>query len=96
MYDHSFTGTQRVLWMLENTKGLKENCDGAAFHYYDGAIEETMKIRKQYPDLELHFTEGGPRLFDHYGNDWCKWGIMCSKALNLGYRSFYRLEPDTQ
>ncbi len=88
MYDHSFTGTQRVLWMLENTKGLKENCDGAAFHYYDGAIEETMKIRKQYPDLELHFTEGGPRLFDHYGNDWCKWGIMCSKALNLGYRSF--------
>ena len=88
MYDHSFTGTQRVLWTLENTESLPESCDGAAFHYYDGAIEETMEIREKYPELELHFTEGGPRLYDHYDNDWCKWGIMSAKALNYGYRSF--------
>ncbi|HJA93932.1 MAG TPA: hypothetical protein H9717_12620 [Candidatus Eisenbergiella merdipullorum] len=88
MYDHSFTGTERVLWTLRNTEGLSEACDGVAFHYYDGAIEETMKVREEYPELKLHFTEGGPRLYDHYDNDWCKWGIMASKALNYGYQSF--------
>ena len=88
MYDHSFTGTERVLWTLRNTEGLSEACDGVAFHYYDGAIEETIKVRKEYPELKLHFTEGGPRLYDHYDTDWCKWGIMVSKALNHGYQSF--------
>lgn len=88
MYDHSFTGTERVLWTLENNEGLSDACDGVAFHYYDGAIEETKKVSSAYPQLPLHFTEGGPRLYDHYDNDWCKWGIMISKAMNCGYKSF--------
>lgn len=88
MYDHNFDGTDRVLWMLENDKELLKNCDGVAFHYYADNIEKTVKITEQYPELELNFTEGGPRLYDNYGTDWCKWSIMISKVLACGYKSF--------
>ncbi|MBE7039044.1 MAG: hypothetical protein E7404_09115 [Ruminococcaceae bacterium] len=88
MFDHNFNDTQRVLWELDNCEDLAKNCSGVAFHYYGGTIEETLKIRELYPEIELHFTEGGPRLYDNYGTDWCKWGIMISKAIKCGYSSF--------
>ena len=37
---------------------------------------------------EIHYTEGGPRLTDHYDTDFCKWGLMAAKTLGAGYRSF--------
>lgn len=88
MYDHNFNDTERVLWSLENCKGLSEACDGVAFHYYAGSIEQTKAVKEAFPNLELHFTEGGPRLTDHYDTDWCKWGLMMIKTLKAGYRSF--------
>ena len=88
MYDHNFSDTRRVLWSLEHCDGLKEACDGVAFHYYSGTIEETRVVKETYPELDLHFTEGGPRLTDNYEVDWCKWGIMISKAIKTGYCSF--------
>lgn len=87
MHDHNFSGVGRVLWMLEQEKELASSIDGVAFHYYDGIIEETVKITDKYPNLNLHFTEGGARLYDHYDNDWCKWGIMATRALACGYKS---------
>lgn len=86
--DHNFSAWKRVLWSLDAHKELKSSCDGIAFHYYNGAIEGTVGIKNAYPDLPLHFTEGGPRLYDNYATDWCKWGIMISKVLNMGYSSF--------
>ena len=88
MYDHSFNDTERVLWSLENCKGLSDDCDGVAFHYYGGNIEQTKAVKEAFPNLELHFTEGGPRLTDNYDTDWCKWGLMMIKTLKTGYRSF--------
>ena len=88
MYDHNFSDANRVLWQLNECKGLLDVCDGVAFHYYRGSIEETQKVSKAYPSLELHFTEGGPRLKDHYDCDWCKWGIMVAEALQHNYKSF--------
>ncbi len=88
MYDHNFNGCLRVDWCLSQHPGLKDACDGIAFHYYEGTIEQTAFLKEKYPDLRLHFTEGGPRLFDHYADDWCKWGIMMAKTLNCGYSSF--------
>lgn len=87
MYDHCFDGCNRVEWTLKNHPGCAESCNGVAFHYYDGAIEQTAHLRKAYPNLTLHMTEGGPRLYDCYATDWCKWGIMLAKALSLGYSS---------
>jgi len=88
MYDHSFSDTERVIWSLKNCNGLSEDCDGVAFHYYAGSIEQTKAVKDAFPHIELHFTEGGPRLTDHYDTDWCKWGLMMIKALKAGYRSF--------
>lgn len=88
MFDHCFNGKERVLWSLENWEGLAEDCDGVAFHYYEGTIEQTKDVKEAFPKLSLHFTEGGPRLTDHYDTDWCKWGLMIIKALQIGYRSF--------
>ena len=57
MYDHDFADVNRVMWMLDKCEGVKECVDGAAFHYYSGTIEETLKLRRMHPDLPLHFTE---------------------------------------
>ena len=88
MYDHNFNDTERVLWSLENCEGLSDNCSGVAFHYYEGTIEQTAIVKEKYPNLNLHFTEGGPRLTQNYDCDWCKWGLMISKAIKVGYSSF--------
>ncbi len=88
IFDHNFADSDRVLWQLDNCGGVKEACDAVAFHYYSGTIEETLKIKRAHPEKELHFTEAGPRLYDNYDTDWCKWGIMISKAIKCGYSSF--------
>ena len=88
MFDHSFDDVERVAWSLENCDGLSKSVDGVAFHYYGGAIEQTKVLKESFPHLPLHFTEGGPRLTDHYDTDWCKWGLMAVKALKCGYSSF--------
>lgn len=88
MFDHNFADANRVLWTLDQCDGVKECCDGVAFHYYEGSIEYTKILQNTYPSLDLHFTEGGPRLYDNYDVDYCKWGIMISLALSQGYKSF--------
>lgn len=88
MHDHNFKGAQRVKWSLDTCEGLAESADGIAFHYYEGTIEQTRILSEAYPKLRMHFTEGGPRLYDNYTTDWCKWGIMMSKAICLDYGSF--------
>lgn len=88
LHDHNFSMVERPLWLLENDPELVQACDGVAFHYYLGAPEQTICLRERFPDLPLHFTEGGPRLNDHYETDWCKWGLMISRLLKVGYRSF--------
>lgn len=87
-YDHNFNGIKRVAWCLKEYPSLKNDCDGIAFHYYSGTIEKTAFLKKEYPHLRLHFTEGGPRLYDNYDVDWCKWTLMMTKVLNYGYSSF--------
>ena len=88
MFDHNFMDTQRVIWSLDNCEGLKDACDGVAFHYYSGSVEKTSSVRKAHPEIKLHFTEGGPRLTDNYDVDWCKWGLQIARAIKVGYLSF--------
>lgn len=88
MYDHNFSGWKRVLWCFREYPELIEACSAAAFHYYEGCASMLKKLKEEYPDIKLHFTEGGPQLLNNYGTDWCKWGIMMSKALNNGCQTF--------
>lgn len=88
LFDHNFSSVKRVMWCLEEYPELLDTLDGVAFHYYGGNVTETERISEKYPSLSLHFTEGGPRLYDNYATDWCKWGLMLIKALKSGYSSF--------
>lgn len=88
LHDHDFSGEAQVRWQLENIAGLQAAVSGVAFHYYNDYIEKTLTLRQAYPDLPLHFTEGGPRLYDNYGTDWCKWMLQMVAALRCGYQSF--------
>jgi len=88
LHDHNFAGEAQVRWQLENIEGLKAAASGVAFHYYGDCIEKTLALKAAHPELPLHFTEGGPRLYDHYDSDWCKWMLQITGALKCGYKSF--------
>ncbi len=88
LHDHDFGYVDRVTWLLDNVKGLTEAIDGVAFHYYGGSVEKTKIITQKHPNLKLHFTEGGPRLYDNYATDWCKWSTIIARTLACDYRSF--------
>lgn len=86
--DHCFSYVRRVLWQLEEYPELKKVASGAAFHYYGGGADLMDDLRRKYPNFGWHFTEGGPRLYENYDTDWCKWGVTICHALNHGARSF--------
>ncbi len=88
MFDQNLDNYLRVDWTLEHYPQLLRECQGAAFHYYRGSIEQTCVLREKYPAIKIHFTEGGPRLFENYDTDWCKWSITMSRTLNAGLASF--------
>lgn len=88
LYDHSFAGWARVAAQFKDFPNLINECDAVAFHYYDGAPEMVGDLKKEYPNVKWHYTEGGPRLYDNYGTDWCKWGMLISKSMNEGCGSF--------
>lgn len=88
LYDHSFNGYKRVLWQFEEYPELRSAADGVAFHYYDSAMQAIKPLTDKFPELPVHFTEGGPRLYDNYSTDWCKWAKMIALALNGGCKSF--------
>ena len=86
--DHNFIFWKQVVWMLDEYPQLLDCCSSAAFHYYSGCIEMVDSIKEKYPQIKFQFTEGGPRLRDHYATDWCKWTTMMAKALNHWHESF--------
>lgn len=88
MYDYNFDNAERVLTSLNDHEALRRDASGIAFHYYRGDISQCAEIQSAYPELKMHFTEGGPRLYDNYATDWCKWGIMMSEVLHYGFGSF--------
>lgn len=88
LYDHNFADWHRVRAQMEDNPALRTQCDAVAFHYYEGAVSDVAALKQQYPDLKWNFTEGGPRLYDHYDSDWCKWGITMANALSAGCDSF--------
>ena len=87
MFDHNFDGWHRIAWQLREYPELLEKTNTVAFHYYLHAVEQIERLRELYPQLNFQFTEGGPRLYDHYATDFCKWGVMISRAMNHGMRS---------
>lgn len=88
LYDHNFSGVERLIWMFREYPELLGASGAVGWHYYGGGAEELSRLTELFPEVKMHFTEGGPRRFDHYDSDWCKWGTMMASAVNAGCRSF--------
>lgn len=86
--DHNFSLYNRVIWQLTEFPELQTAASSVAFHYYGGGVELTDHIKKKFPSFTYHFTEGGPRLYDNYETDYCKWGAIMARNLNYGCKSF--------
>jgi glucosylceramidase len=59
-----------------------------AWHGYVGTPDMMTRVQDAYPEVHMHWTEGGPDISDpHYSNDWCKWGGTFTDILRNWCRS---------
>jgi glucosylceramidase len=85
--DHNYDLWGRALCTLEDEK-LRQYANAVAWHGYRGTPEMMSKVHDIYPEVEMHWTEGGPDYTDPaYLTDWCKWGGTFSAILGNWCRS---------
>jgi glucosylceramidase len=85
--DHNYNLWGRAICTLADAK-LSKYSRAVAWHGYVGTPDMMSKVHDTYPDVEMHWTEGGPDYRDpHYLNDWCQWGSTFSDILRNWCRS---------
>ena len=85
--DHNYNLWGRAVCMLED-EGLRKYASAVAWHGYYGDPQMVSKVHAAFPDVEMHWTEGGPDYTDPgYLTDWCKWSRIFSHALRNWCRS---------
>jgi glucosylceramidase len=85
--DHNYNLWGRAICTLEDAK-LRKHCNAVAWHGYVGSPEMMSKVHEVYPEVEMHWTEGGPDYRDPgYLSDWCKWSTTFSGILRNCCRS---------
>ena len=87
MLDHNYTLWGRVLDQLSNPR-FKKWVNTVAWHGYLGSPEMMRNVKEKFPDVEMHWTEGGDDYkFPDYWTSWCKWGATFSGILANGPQS---------
>jgi glucosylceramidase len=87
LLDHNYNLWGRVVDSLEDER-LRKYVKGVAWHAYSGTPNMMSKVHDAFPDMEMHWTEGGPDYTDPgYLTDWCKWAGTFSDVLNNWCRS---------
>lgn len=85
--DHNYNLWGRAICTLEDAK-LRKYSNAVAWHGYVGSPEMMSKVHEVYPEVEMHWTEGGPDYKDPgYLSDWCKWSATFSGILRNWCRS---------
>ena len=85
--DHNYNLWGRVLDSLEDEK-LRKYVNSVAWHGYYGTPDMMSKVHDVYPQVEMHWTEGGPDYTNpDYLTDWCKWAGTYSTVLRNWCRS---------
>jgi glucosylceramidase len=85
--DHNYNLWGRVLDQLSKPR-YKKYVNAVAWHGYLGSPEMMRIVKEKFPDLEMHWTEGGDDYtFPDYWTNWCKWGATFSGILANGPRS---------
>jgi len=85
--DHNYNLWGRVLDQLTKP-GFKKYVNTVAWHGYVGSPEMMGNVKQRFPDVEMHWTEGGDdyRAADYLTN-WSKWGATFSGILANGPQS---------
>jgi len=85
--DHNYNLWGRVLDSLEDEK-LRKYVNAVAWHGYYGTPDMMSRVHDAYPQVEMHWTEGGPDYTNpDYLTDWCKWAGTYSAVLRNWCRS---------
>jgi len=85
--DHNYNLWGRVLNQLSKP-GFKKYVNTVAWHGYVGSPEMMGNVKQKFPDVEMHWTEGGDdyKSVDYLTN-WSKWGATFSGILANGPQS---------
>jgi glucosylceramidase len=87
MLDHNYTLWGRVLDQLTNPR-FKKYVNTIAWHGYLGSPEMMGNVKQRFPDVEMHWTEGGDDYkFADYLTNWSKWGATFAGILANGPQS---------
>ncbi|MGC1913552.1 MAG: glycoside hydrolase family 30 beta sandwich domain-containing protein [Candidatus Acidiferrales bacterium] len=79
--DHNYNLWGRVVCELEDD-ALRKYCNSVAWHGYAGTADMMSRAHEYFPEVEMHWTEGGPDYTNPgYLTDWCKWGATFSEVL---------------
>lgn len=85
--DHNYNLWGRAIAELE-TPGVRRYTNSVAWHGYTGEPEWMSRVQALFPDLEMHWTEGGPDYNDpEYQKCWALWGQKFTTILRNSCRS---------
>ena len=85
--DHNYNLWGRAVDTLED-EDLRRYCNAVAWHGYAGTPDMMSRVQDAFPEIEMHWTEGGPDYTaPDYLTDWCTWGVTFADALRNWCRS---------
>jgi len=85
--DHNYNLFGRALDQLSRPR-IKKYVNTVAWHGYVGSPEMMRNVKDKFPDIEMHWTEGGDDYkFPDYLTNWSKWGATFAGILANGPQS---------
>jgi glucosylceramidase len=85
--DHNYNLFGRALDQLSRPR-IKKYVNTVAWHGYVGSPEMMGNVKQKFPDVEMHWTEGGDDYkFPDYLTNWSKWGATFAGILANGPQS---------
>jgi glucosylceramidase len=85
--DHNYNLFGRALDQLSRPR-FKKYVNTVAWHGYVGTPEMMGNVKQKFPDVEMHWTEGGDDYkYPDYLTNWSKWGATFSGILANGPQS---------
>ncbi len=87
LIDHNYNLWGRAIAELE-TPDVRKYANAIAWHGYLGQPEWIDRVHAYFPDVAMHWTEGGPDYTDpNYGKDWAQWSQTFTGSLRNWCRS---------
>ena len=85
--DHNYNLFGRAVDQLSRPR-IKKYVNTVAWHGYVGNPEMMRSVKEKFPDVEMHWTEGGDDYkFADYLTNWSKWGATFAGILANGPQS---------